>query len=84
MRVDPATTRTLLHGDPQVQEVLDIWAARFLSSQIPLGDLTATTDNQLIRLDLGGKEKVIDLIRRVTRVSVETMQIVEAMRREKR
>ena len=26
------------------------------------------------------KEKVIDLLRRVTRVSVETMQIVEAMR----
>jgi len=44
MRVDPATTRTLLHDDPQVQEVLDIWAARFLSSQIPLGDLTATID----------------------------------------
>jgi predicted helicase len=30
------------------------------------------------------KEKVIDLLRRVTRVSVETMQIVEAMRAEKR
>jgi 2,6-dihydroxypseudooxynicotine hydrolase len=44
MRVDPATTRTLLHSDPQVQEVLDIWAARFLSSQIPLGDLTATIE----------------------------------------
>jgi len=44
MRVDPATTRTLLHDDPQVQEVLDIWAARFLSSQIPLGDLTATVE----------------------------------------
>jgi predicted helicase len=30
------------------------------------------------------KEKVIDLLMRVTRVSVETMEIVEAMRREKR
>lgn len=30
------------------------------------------------------KEKVIDLLRRVTRVSVETMQIVDAMRTEKR
>jgi dipeptidyl aminopeptidase/acylaminoacyl peptidase len=42
MRVDPAATRTLLHRDPQVQEVLDIWAARFLHGQIELGDLTAT------------------------------------------
>jgi 2,6-dihydroxypseudooxynicotine hydrolase len=42
MRVDPATTRTLFHPDPQIQEVLDIWAARFLAGQIPLGDLTAT------------------------------------------
>ena len=30
------------------------------------------------------KEKVIDLLKRVTRVSVETMRIVEAMRSEKR
>jgi predicted helicase len=30
------------------------------------------------------KEKVIDLLRRVTRASVETMKIVEAMRAEKR
>ena len=30
------------------------------------------------------KEKVIDLLMRVTRVSVETMAIVEAMRAEKR
>jgi predicted helicase len=30
------------------------------------------------------KEKVIDLLMRVTRVSVETMEIVEAMRKEKR
>jgi predicted helicase len=30
------------------------------------------------------KEKVIDLLRRVTRVSVETMEIVEAMRAERR
>ncbi len=30
------------------------------------------------------KEKVIDLIKRVTRVSVETMKIVEAMQLEKR
>jgi hypothetical protein len=30
------------------------------------------------------KEKVIDLLRRVTRVSVETMTIVEAMKAEKR
>jgi 2,6-dihydroxypseudooxynicotine hydrolase len=44
VRVDPATTRTLAHRDPQVQEVLDIWAARFLAAHIPLGDLTATID----------------------------------------
>lgn len=42
MRVDPATTRTLHHEDPEVQEVLDIWAARFLHGHIELGDLTAT------------------------------------------
>jgi len=42
MRVDPAKTRTLVHPDPQVQEVLDIWAARFLHGQIELGDLTGT------------------------------------------
>lgn len=42
MRVDPALTRTLHHPDPLVQEVLDIWTARFLAGQIPLGDLTAT------------------------------------------
>jgi predicted helicase len=30
------------------------------------------------------KEKVIDLLMRVTRVSVETMEIVEAMKSEKR
>jgi predicted helicase len=30
------------------------------------------------------KEQVIDLLMRVTRVSVETMKIVDAMRREKR
>lgn len=42
MRVDPATTRTIHHSDPIVQEVLDIWAARFLGGPIPLGDLTAT------------------------------------------
>jgi predicted helicase len=30
------------------------------------------------------KEKVIDLLLRVTRVSVETMEIVEAMKSEKR
>jgi 2,6-dihydroxypseudooxynicotine hydrolase len=42
MRVDPATTRSLFHEDPQVQEVLDIWAARFLHGQIELGDLTTT------------------------------------------
>ncbi len=29
-------------------------------------------------------EKVIDLLMRVTRVSVETMEIVEAMKKEKR
>jgi len=32
------------HPDPLVQEVLDIWAARFLAGQIPLGDLTATVE----------------------------------------
>lgn len=42
MRVDPETTRTLHHADPEVQEVLDIWMARFLASQIPLGDITST------------------------------------------
>lgn len=42
MRVDPANTRTLTHPDPQIQEVLDIWAARFLAGQIPLGDITGT------------------------------------------
>lgn len=42
MRVDPATTRTIHHPDPKVQEVLDIWAARFLHSGVPLGDLTGT------------------------------------------
>lgn len=30
------------------------------------------------------KEKVIDILKRVTRVSVETMKIVEAMKAEKR
>jgi predicted helicase len=30
------------------------------------------------------KAKVIDLLKRVTRVSVETMKIIDAMRREKR
>ncbi len=44
MRVDPALTRTLHHPDPVVQEVLDIWAARFLHSGIPLGDLTGTLE----------------------------------------
>ena len=44
MRVDPQTTRTLHHPDPEVQEVLDIWMARFLASQIPLGDITSTLD----------------------------------------
>ena len=43
MRVDPATTRTIHHPDPLVQEVLDIWAARFLHG-IALGDLTGTVD----------------------------------------
>jgi len=43
MRVDPALTRTLHHPDPLVQEVLDIWAARFLHG-IALGDLTSTVD----------------------------------------
>ncbi len=42
MRVDPATTRTLHHPDPVIQEVLDIWAARFLAGHIALGDLTTT------------------------------------------
>lgn len=42
MRVDPALTRTLHHPDPVVQEVLDIWAARLLHGQIPLGDITGT------------------------------------------
>ena len=53
MRVDPAITRTLVHRDPQVQEVLDIWAARFLAGQIPLGDLTATIDRIEVWSDWG-------------------------------
>jgi 2,6-dihydroxypseudooxynicotine hydrolase len=44
MRVDPATTRTIHHSDPVIQEVLDIWAARFLHGQVALGDLTATVE----------------------------------------
>ncbi|MGH8946030.1 MAG: alpha/beta hydrolase family protein, partial [Acidimicrobiia bacterium] len=32
------------HRDPQIQEVLDIWAARFLHGHIELGDLTATIE----------------------------------------
>lgn len=44
MKVDASATRTLLHDDPVVQEVLDIWTARFLAGQIPLGDLTATVE----------------------------------------
>lgn len=44
MRVDPAATRTLHHRDRQVQEVLDIWAARFLHGHIEVGDLTATME----------------------------------------
>jgi len=44
LRVDPARTRTLAHPDPQIQEVLDIWAARFLAGQVPLGDLTSTVE----------------------------------------
>ena len=44
MRVDPATTRTIHHPDAVIQEVLDIWAARFLHGQIALGDLTATVE----------------------------------------
>ena len=42
MKVSASLTRTLLHPDPIVQEVLDIWTARFIAGQIPLGDLTAT------------------------------------------
>lgn len=53
MRVDPARTRTLLHRDPKVQEVLDIWAARFLAGQIPLGDLTGTLDRIIDWSDWG-------------------------------
>lgn len=34
--------RTLTHPNPVVQEVLDIWTARFLNGGIPLGDLAAT------------------------------------------
>jgi predicted helicase len=30
------------------------------------------------------KEEVIDLLKRVTRVSVETMKVIDAMRRERR
>ncbi|HEX2152507.1 MAG TPA: alpha/beta fold hydrolase [Acidimicrobiia bacterium] len=45
MRVDPSSTRTLRHADPIVQEVLDIWTARFIAGQIPLGDITAALAN---------------------------------------
>jgi len=37
-----------------------------------------------LRVPFGYWEKVIDLLTRVTRVSVETMEIVEAMKKEKR
>jgi 2,6-dihydroxypseudooxynicotine hydrolase len=37
-----ASTRTLHHPDPVVQEVLDIWASRFVAGQIPYGDLVTT------------------------------------------
>lgn len=53
MRVDPALTRTLIHPDPAVQEVLDIWAARFLHSGVPLGDLTGTVDRVQTWADWG-------------------------------
>ncbi len=53
MRVDPATTRTLHHPDPVIQEVLDIWAARFLHGQIALGDLTATVGQNPYVVRLG-------------------------------
>jgi dienelactone hydrolase len=53
MRVDPATTRTLHHPDPEVQEVLDIWAARFLHGPIALGDLTGTVDRIKVWSDWG-------------------------------
>lgn len=53
MRVDPALTRTLHHPDPVVQEVLDIWAARLLHGQIPLGDITATVDRMKSWTDWG-------------------------------
>jgi dipeptidyl aminopeptidase/acylaminoacyl peptidase len=53
MRVDPALTRTLHHPDPEVQEVLDIWAARFLHGPIALGDLTATVDRIKVWSDWG-------------------------------
>ena len=53
MRVDPATTRTLHHPDPEVQEVLDIWAARFLHGPIALGDLTGTVDRINVWSDWG-------------------------------
>ena len=42
MSVEASSTRTLPHPDSVVQEVLDIWTARILGGQIPLGDLTAT------------------------------------------
>ena len=53
MRVDPATTRTLHHRDAKVQEILDIWAARFLHGPIALGDLTATVDRINVWSDWG-------------------------------
>ena len=53
MRVDPANTRTLHHPDPEVQEVLDIWAARFLHGPIALGDLTGTVDRIKVWSDWG-------------------------------
>jgi 2,6-dihydroxypseudooxynicotine hydrolase len=53
VRVNPATTRTLHHPDPEVQEVLDIWAARFLHGPIALGDLMGTVDRINIWSDWG-------------------------------
>lgn len=39
---DTGIMRTLAHPDPVIQEVLDIWTARFLAGGIGIGDLNRT------------------------------------------
>jgi DNA invertase Pin-like site-specific DNA recombinase len=62
---------------------------QYLSEIDRLRKISGLSNEQIIRpafrrLLAEPKKKVIDLIARVTRVSVETMEIVEAMKSEKR